>query len=390
MPSSLVSVLSPFVSTPVRKRGEAYLREGRVKLDVCDGSQVSALVTGTEEYDVVLTRDGGIVWANCHCLYFLDRKEVCKHLWATVLAADPKGGLRGPRGGLPVEILAQESAWEDDWDDDDEELSEPPAPAPSKAPAVPAPRVPGWRDVLAPLSRENTFTEVRDDEILFVLDLPTTIQRQGLTLNLLTFNRKSDGSRGALRPLRMTRGDAVQHRDPRMREIFALLSGAMQGDPYTSWSYSRYQEIPRQPWIPDEMAREMARRLCATGRFHLRLRSAEVEEPPLTWDDGSPWELWLSVREEADGACEVVPELRRGDTRLPAGEPVVLAGAGLLIAPGQVPLIAPIETGGAGMWLRLLQRPEPLRVPAAEREDLLEALFAAPVLPRLDLPPSLR
>ncbi|HZF10081.1 MAG TPA: hypothetical protein VFE33_14925 [Thermoanaerobaculia bacterium] len=28
-------------------------------------------------------------------------------------------------------------------------------------------------------------------------------------------------------------------------------------------------------------------------------------------------------------------------------------------------------------------------MPAVEREDLLEALFAAPVLPRLDLPPSL-
>src|SRR5262249_7375469 len=108
---SLASAFSRFVPADVRRRGEAYLREGRVQLTVCDGSKVKARVTGTEEYDVALTREGGVVWASCECPFFLDRIEVCKHLWAALLAADGKGALRGPRGGLPTEILAIE-AWD--------------------------------------------------------------------------------------------------------------------------------------------------------------------------------------------------------------------------------------------------------------------------------------
>ncbi|HZF09904.1 MAG TPA: hypothetical protein VFE33_14030 [Thermoanaerobaculia bacterium] len=272
---SLASVLSPFVPADVRRRGETYLREGRVKLAVCDGSKVTASVTGTGEYDIVLTRDGSVVWANCHCLFFLDRMEICKHLWATVLAADPKGGLRGPRGGLPTQILADESPWEEDWEEDEEfealDRSVPALPQPA-----PPPPPPGWREILAPLARADILPATRGDEVLFVLDLPASVKRQGLTLDLFTFQRKQDGSRGALRPLRMTRGDAAQHRDPLVREIFALLSGAMVGDPYLNWSYSGYQEVPRQPWVPDALAWEVARRLCATGRFHLRLRFAEM------------------------------------------------------------------------------------------------------------------
>src|SRR4029079_17977649 len=157
-------------------------------------------------------------------------------------------------------------------------------------------------------------------------------------------------------------------RDPADRAVLALLSGAMQGDPWASWYYTQHQEVPSQPWIPDEMAQEVARRLCATGRCHFRTSASQIEEPPLTWDDGPPWELWLAVREDEDGICEVVPELRRGTLRLDARERIVLANPGLLIAPGR---LAAIDTGGAAAWLRLLSRTGPLgplRVPAAERE----------------------
>ena len=231
---------------------------------------------------------------------------------------------------------------------------------------------------------------VTHDEILYAIDLQMSLERQGLNLQVLAFKRKQDGSRGALRQLRITRGQASHLRDPQDRALLSLLSGAMQGDPWSSWYLTQHQEVPGHPWVPNEMAQEVARRLCATGRCHFRTVNLQIEEPPLTWDDGPPWELWLAVREDAEGVCEVVPELRRGDLRLDARERIVLAEAGLLVAPGE---LAAIDTGGAAAWLRLLSRTGPLgplRVPAAEREDLLEALFAAPVLPRLDLPASMR
>src|SRR5262249_61025640 len=132
---------------------------------------------------------------------------------------------------LPTEILAIEA-----WDDEDDWIKPLAPPGPAPRPAAPAPPPPGWRQVLAPLARGDALPAGRGDEVLFVLDLPASEKRQGLVLDLLTFSRKKDGSRGTLRPLRMTRGDAAQHRDPRLREIFALLTGAMQGDLSTSRS----------------------------------------------------------------------------------------------------------------------------------------------------------
>jgi superfamily II DNA or RNA helicase len=381
---SLASVFSPFVPARLRERGAQYLRNGLVRLTTCEDGRVEAIVTGTEEYDVVLSRDDRLVWAACTCPFCEDRGEVCKHIWATILAADEVGGLRGPQGGLPQELAVSDHVREEDMEVDRAE-----SPPPTRKPPLPIPPA-GWREILAPLSRAASPTAVKNDEILYVIDLPASLHRQGLILQVLAFRRKQDGSRGALRPLRITRGQVAQRRDPADRAVLALLSGAMQGDPWASWYYTQHQEVPSQAWIPDEMAQEVVRRLCATGRCHFRTSASQIEEPPLAWDDGPPWELWLAVREAQDGTCEVVPELRRGTLRLDARERVVLAEAGLLIAPGK---LAAIDTGGAAAWLRLLSRSGPLgplRVPTAEREDLLEALFAAPVLPRLDLPASMR
>jgi superfamily II DNA or RNA helicase len=251
---------------------------------------------------------------------------------------------------------------------------------------APPPPSPPWRELLAPLSHAESTPAPGGDEIQYVIDVPASVKRQGLILDVLTFRRKKDGTRGAPRPLRITRGQAAQRRDPLDRAILALLAGAMQGDPWSSWYYVQHQELPRQPWVPDEMAQDVARRLCATGRCHLRLRPQHIEEAPLTWQDGPLWELWLAVREDEDGACEVTAELRNGAERLDPRHLIVLDHAGLMITGNK---LVPLDSRGAAAWLPLLRRAEPLRVPAAEREDLLALLLAAPVLPRLELPPAM-
>jgi superfamily II DNA or RNA helicase len=243
-----------------------------------------------------------------------------------------------------------------------------------------------WRELLTPLSYPESPATSRFDEILYVIDVPASVKRQGLVLDVLTFRRKKDGTRGALRQLRLTRGQAAQRRDPHDRVILALLAGAMRGDPLSSWFYAQHQELPRQPWVPDEMAQDIARRLCATGRFHLRRKPQEIEEPPLAWREGPLPELWLAVREEEDGSCEVTAEMRDGDSRLDPKNLLLLDHAGLWIKPGE---LVPFDSSGSAAWLPLLRRSGPLRVPAAEREDLLALLLAAPALPRLELPPSM-
>jgi superfamily II DNA or RNA helicase len=393
-PLSLAAALSPQVPAKMRERGAEYLRKGLVRLTTCTQERVAARVLGTATYDVDLTRAENVVWAECSCPFCEDREEICKHIWATVLAADTRGGLRDGKSGLPRRLVVGDVDWAGWQEDEDLETDGREAPAPFREAAPPprqaSPKAAGWREILAPISDTAPAVAVTNDEILYAIDLQMSLERQGLNLQVLAFKRKQDGSRGALRQLRVTRGQASHLRDPQDRALLSLLSGAMQGDPWSSWYLTQHQEVPGHPWVPNEMAQEVARRMCATGRCHFRAVNLQIEEPPLSWDDGPPWELWLAVREDAEGVCEVVPELRRGDTRIDARERIVLAEAGLLIAPGE---LAAIDTGGAAAWLRLLSRTGPLgplRVPAAEREDLLEALFAAPVLPRLDLPASMR
>lgn len=352
---------------------------------------MEATVSGTEEYEVVLRRDERTVWASCTCPYALDRDEVCKHIWATILAADEKGGLRGPRGGLPNDLLLDLVDWWDEGDNEDDKDKNRPGspPAPPPVPVPPAPRAPAWREILAPVTTAGSLATARETEIIYAIDLPESLRQQGLCLEILTSKRKQDGSPGSLFPLRIQRGQIAQHPDPVDRAILYLLSGGASSSSY----YFLYQEVPQRLWVPDGLAQEVARRLCATGRCHVRGQDRQIGEQPVVWHDGPPWELWLVVRDREDGACAeggdcaIVPELRDGETRRDAGELPLLSEAGLLILDDR---LVPVDAGGGAAWLPLLRRAKTLRVPAAEREDFLEVLLAAPVLPRLELPASLR
>ena len=103
----------------VQSRGERYFHEGRVRLGSADGETVRAAVAGSSgDYEVLLDWSdarSGIVESSCTCPYFEDR-GLCKHIWATMLAADARGV--GPRAGSrKLAVLTPES---DEWDLDDE------------------------------------------------------------------------------------------------------------------------------------------------------------------------------------------------------------------------------------------------------------------------------
>ncbi len=60
--------------------------------------EVSAKVRGSATYHVDLSRVGDEIYVSCECAYF-DSEPVCKHIWATILAADEKFYLLGVGGG---------------------------------------------------------------------------------------------------------------------------------------------------------------------------------------------------------------------------------------------------------------------------------------------------
>ncbi|HWE35162.1 MAG TPA: SNF2-related protein [Isosphaeraceae bacterium] len=80
----------------VRSRGQSYFAKGRVSLLRALPGEVVAKVRGTAAYKVRLRLRGTRLLASCTCPYFAPLGSPCKHLWATVLAADARGLLASP------------------------------------------------------------------------------------------------------------------------------------------------------------------------------------------------------------------------------------------------------------------------------------------------------
>jgi superfamily II DNA or RNA helicase len=389
---NLRAQLTHFVTSNARKKGTAYFEEGRVSLLLHEANRVEATVSGSSLYGVALRREGQQLFGSCTCPYFDDHDEICKHVWATILAADAVQALRGPRGGLPNELIPDFFDLDDPFWDEEDDFEEddffPPPPAKKKTlppKPSPAPAIPVWRAVMEELQRAGAPpAPALKGQILYVIDLAATGQRSQLTLDLLTGSPKPDGSWGGLRPLRLLRREASQLPDGGDREALSLLAGAVQGG---FWSYS-YATAPIP--VPSEVAEGstgiLLPLLARTGRCRIRL-DARLEGEPLAWDDGAPWELWMEVREEAGGDCTVRGGLRRGEERLDLGTPLLFLRSGLVVTRDR---IARLETRGAFEWLAALRRRGAIRVPAGDRDELLSALLASPALPHLDVPAALQ
>ena len=97
---SLKSRFAPQFNPKIRDRGFAYFRGGAVKILEHSDSHVVAQVRGTFDYFVELSLTSTSLDVACSCAYFAGGED-CKHIWATMLAADnrnylSKADLRGP------------------------------------------------------------------------------------------------------------------------------------------------------------------------------------------------------------------------------------------------------------------------------------------------------
>ena len=365
---TLATLLAHFVDWRVRERGRQYFQTGKVQIASAGPEEVEAVVSGGEEYRVALRREDANVWVFCTCAFF-EGGEPCKHVWATVLAADERKALRGSAGDLPRTILMPGAAQER-----------------MRAP------VQTWRDSLAQLAASpashpapSLLTDGR--EILYLLDVPDTLKRQQLTVRAMTGRRQEDGSWQAVTPLSLRRDDVPQLPEPD-RTLLSLLSLAAAESPAQRWSMiDSSAQVPAVAPLSPPAARLLVPQLGASDRFWTRPDKESKIGTPIVWDSGPPWELWLEAREEAGGGVRLAASLRRGEERLPAEpHPVALGGSGFLLAGNQ---LAPLADAGS-RWLALLDPDRALRVPAAERDELLSHLLAKAHLPRLDLPESMR
>ena len=400
---TLRSALQRFVDLRVRERGSEYFRNGQVKLTHAGPELVEAIVTGSSPYEVHLRREEDWLRASCSCPYFADY-ESCKHVWATILAADSVRALQKPGAGPPSQLVADDVLDDDcdaleDFDDFDDDLdlpaSLPPVASPRANPALPAwspprpPPPPTWRDLMRQVAPAAVSAPVVE-EILYVIDGPGTMRTQSLALEILTAKRKKDGSLGKAYPIRLRRSDLDRLPEATDREALGLLASAADVGPYGGFWYGLdTMNLPSASHLSGPMAELLLPRLCATGRFRLRTALGAEPGPPLAWDDGEPWEFWLEVRDEAEGYA-VTGSFRRGSgagaERLAIANVDLLVRAGFLVHAGRV---SRLDVSAFG-WLSLLRNKGVIRVPREDEEELLDRLLTAPGLPHLELPESLR
>ena len=122
---SLIIHLKGQVDNAIRKRGWQYYQQKRVRIGTGDAWQVSASVQGSSLYDVSLDRDEDALVMRCDCPYFQGNVEACKHVWATLLAADQRGYLQGDgtNNGIFLDV-DDEATLVDDFEDGEDNLEE--------------------------------------------------------------------------------------------------------------------------------------------------------------------------------------------------------------------------------------------------------------------------
>jgi superfamily II DNA or RNA helicase len=371
---TLAQVLAPFVTERTRAKGYGYHITNAVRIVHASSDAISADVRGTQPYAVELMREDEGFVASCECPFFVDRVDICKHIWAVVLTADSEGLLPpdGPESWLDV-MTPEDShgqfgrerhgrgteSWERFLD--------------------------GVLQQVASDDAARAVSRYITGELLYVIDRNLTLQGTGVAVTVLWRQRKKSGDWGKPQPASLGIADVSQLPDPVDREILATLIGAAS-DPYTG-SYSTV--LARASFRVVGPITDRALWLLASSRRLLLREGGEPNDAlrPVTADEGPPWVFNLQLVDGTEGRRQLSGFLARGHERMDVREPQLVLASGHLIARGA---LARLEHGGAFPWLAALRRlPEAPAFPADAAPRLLETLARSHVDPAV-LPDDLR
>ena len=369
----------------VRQRGFDYLRHGRVRIRHGSESEIDARVVGSREYDVMMSLQGRVFRMWCDCAYF-DSNGPCKHLWATVLAAESRKLLSAVENeNLRVEYGHHTPEFEIDYADEyiPRRKTDLQIVTSSKS------RLPSWRQQLEAVGKAQPvvaqpapFPEKR--QILYTVDAPSSRKSGAVVISISTRDRKQNGDWSRETPLNLRRGQLGNLPVAEDREILATLAGSKQ---YFGWSLSDgYDAMPSQCIPPAPLATHILRTIVQTGRCFLRHSHEPEDVTRLNWDEGGPWTFELEVRAKPKKDLEIAGLLRRGDEQLPIDQ-VALITSGLLFTRDKVSRIA---ENASSDWIEHFRSNGAIHAPAKEGPAVLEALLASPNLPKLTVPEELR
>ncbi len=407
----LTTYLSGYVDSQVRGRGYSYYRNGAVQIIKGSRKDLQAMVVGSDAYRVDLYWDRDTVFASCTCPYFEGESMICKHIWATLLAAEKRDYLRGKSNSDPAHLEIdfknddrhenEEGGWDEHEEWEDEEIIRPGYVAPSWPPRPQekrrlqvAPPPPGWKDHLASL---RGAMKARQEEekgrwpgtrrIIYFVDVPATLEGKGLAIEVSQQEMKKNGEWGRFKSYPDSYSKAENLRDPEDQRIMALLRGSRGADSFY-YGYSYYGKGSVHTILPGPVQEELMELLCRTGRCFLRKTPSGSCERPLQWDDGEPWEFCLSAdKDETTRVYVLKGYFQRGTDRVPLEGPSLLVAGGLAFFEDRVSRL--LDNGSFG-WISVLRKQKSLIVPVEEGDALIQELMAMPALPRLFLPDELQ
>ncbi|MDR1728562.1 MAG: DEAD/DEAH box helicase [Acidobacteriota bacterium] len=392
-----LETLGKQVARRVRDLAKNYIDLGAVRVRFIDEEFADVQISGTRRYNVDLERDGKDLVCSCDCPRFNSDLEICKHIWAALLALEKSGDIKKWEKGFPsrlVPLFFPEDPGADAADGgcdlpgrDVHGEARPPAPsAPHGAPSD------SWRRVLDRLRSAHTSEKRQtpwpeDRELLYVMDRSRRFTEKNMVIRIDVRDRKKNGDWRKPKPLSISTDALPELPDPTDQEIMDRLIGAKRD----TWYFTPAHDTQLRFHLERRALEALLPAIARTGRLYVGDEAAG-ELHPVAWDGEGRWEFCIDVvpSPRAAGARDrgrymVRGAFHRGGERIDAAQPEFVCAEGFLVCDGKV---APFS--GAFAWVDFFRVEEAFSVPEAEADEWLESMLRLPDAPPLRLPEQLR
>ena len=469
---SLSTTLESKFRGDIRFRGQAYVKAERVAITRVTADELFGVVEDGTEFHTQLTRRDDAMLMTCSCAngHGNPHEVRCKHVWATILLAEQSGYISdAAKSNYFPPFATEEEPLE--WDYDEDDWDEVPSGDAVRtvshnrrkmkpAAVVIEPRVREWETQLNALRNSMDAGEavpageLRETEIFYEIDVKQSQLEKQLVIGLVQRQRRTSGSWGKLKPLRVrpNRFDEVTLEEDR-RILATLLGGVAERSNWYA-QQSELQAAANRFRVPFDLAELLLRDICTTGRLRFQEDNDEGESSrAIIWDAGPPWEMAVSVVfDETNQLWQLHGRWERDDETLPMRSAALVVPGGFVLMPlpakAATPAMGEFDREDAGTedestsessaenspkpgqskvaaanatangdttadedarpdvvvthrlcrwsdagqieWTELLRRDPPLAVADGEEEELVDRLLDMPNIPKLDLPENLK
>ena len=369
-------------------KGQKYFRSGRVRLNKGSADHVEATVHGTDAYEVEIYLDVPMetVVAGCTCPYY-DEFNICKHIWATLLAAESRGHLKEVAHMQSPSIeteLEHESDDEGEDESHDADFTYAQNRYRRSTPQQKAPPIAPWKQRISQLRigtpRLNSDRPEGARQIVYIADAAGSLSSGELVIQAAACRLKKDGQWGkpALQETSIRQISKLESCD---QKLLALLHGSR--DYYGMNNLDGVRSIYRIAAGAQDVLIPL---LCETGRFFLKTANPDDPLLPLKWDAGTPWRFRIEMQRNDDNVAYTLKGiLCRDEAQISLATPV-------LLVPGLVffqDAVARSDDGDAFQWIQMLRKSGDLQIPIDHKREFLDEIAQFSVLPPIDLPPEL-